>query len=324
MPNSSRWWARLGPGLVVGVVLVAAPATSVAQQPVQGFAVERYLGAAPRSTWLTANDLNVPERLGAETALTLGYARRPLRIERPGGAPLDLVAQQAFMEVALALSFHRVRLSAFLPSPLVLAGDGGTSGGYAYTAPDVTLAHHPDTVSDVRVALDTVFVGAPGGPLRIGADAALFIPSSFRRNYLTDGSVRGLARLLAAGDVQTVHYAASLGVHLRALDDRSAPGTPRGSELMFGVAAAARLVDGKTGALFVGPELSGTSALRGFLAGEGTALEALFGASLTRARGGAMLFHLKLGVGAGLMPALGVPDWRAVASVGVTGLTADR
>jgi hypothetical protein len=306
--------------LLAAALLIAAAAPSsraFAQQQVQGFAVERFQSAVPGSAWLTSNDLALPEGLGGAASFTTGYARRPLRIDVPDGRPVDVVAHQAFVEAALAISYGRFRLSAFLPSPLALSGRSGVAGDSSYTAPDVNPSHTPDTIADPRVSLETILAKDQARHLRVGASAELVFPTSFRRHYLTDGTFRGIGRLLAAGNMDAFDYAASLGVHLRPLDDAPAPGSPRGSELVFGAAAAVRLTSGPAGTLRVGPELFGASAFRSFLASESTALEGLFGASLTRPMGGRMLAFLKLGAGAGLIPCFGAPEWRLVTSVGL-------
>jgi hypothetical protein len=291
--------------------------SSAFAQPVEGFALERFLSAAPGSSWLSANDLVLPRDLGGEAAVSLGYARRPLRIDVPGGSPLAVVSHQAFMEVALAIRYRGFRLAVFIPSPLVVTGESGLSGPYSYTAPDVNLSHTPDTIADTRIAVEKLLLGSPAGPLRLGVDAALVIPSSHRHDYLTDGRFRGLGRVLAAGSFRDWDWAANLGVHLRTLDDAPAPGSPRGSELLMGAAVRMRVLDSASGTLSVGPEVSGGSAFRAFLASEGTGLEALLGASMARPAKGRTLVRLKLAAGAGLLPGLGTPEWRALASIGV-------
>ncbi|HEX8953243.1 MAG TPA: hypothetical protein VF945_15420, partial [Polyangia bacterium] len=116
-------------------------------------------------------------------------------------------------------------------------------------------------------------------------------------------------------------WAAQLGVHIRPLDDSPTPGSPKGSELLFGVAAGARLPlgHGTTFVAVVGPELWGATAYRAFFAANGTALEALFAGRLETTRGERANVRIKLGVGAGLDPRFGAAAWRLVAGVELFG-----
>jgi hypothetical protein len=122
-----------------------------------------------------------------------------------------------------------------------------------------------------------------------------------------------MVRVLVAGDVGRFAYAGHLGVHIRPLDE-PAPESPRGSELLFGAAGGAKLPLGHGGnlAVVVGPEVFGATAFGSFFGLRGTALEGLLAARLEQTRDKLQL-RFKLGVGAGLNPHLGAPDWRLVA-----------
>jgi hypothetical protein len=89
------------------------------------------------------------------------------------------------------------------------------------------------------------------------------------------------------------------------------PGSPRGSELLFGAAAGARLpVPG--GSILVGPEIFGATALRAFFGAETTALEGLLSATFDGPGLTAGRVRIKAGIGAGIHSRFGAPQWRAV------------
>ena len=176
-------------------------------------------------------------------------------------------------------------------------------------------------LSDARLGTDVRIVGRPGGRFRFGAGAQLLVPFGDRADYDTDGTVRGMIRALFAGDVRWFTYAAQLGVHIRPLDESSVPGSPKGSELLFGVAvgsAASRRRSGRWLAV-VGPEIYGATAFRAF-----------FDAQAPRSKGccrrewktcavaGANV-RVKLGVGAGLDRHFGAADARVLVGVELFG-----
>src|SRR5260370_342809 len=134
-------------------------------------------------------------------------------------------------------------------------GDSGMVGAYRFTAPSLDPGKNPDTISDARFGFDVRLLGAPGSSFRIGAGAQLLIPFGDRADYITDDSFRGMVRALVAGDIGRFTYAGQLGVHIRPLDDSPVPGSPRGSELLFGVAAGRRLSLGGNWAVVLGPEV---------------------------------------------------------------------
>lgn len=286
-----------------------------ARQQAQGFAVERLDQSAPGDGWFVMDDLNLYGAFGGAASLTLGYAHAPLRIQSPAGAPgLAVVLHQTFASVALAVSYNRFRLYTNFSSPLYVSGQSGIVGGWQFTGPVANVEQNPDTISDVQVGMDTRIFGEPAGPLRLGANAELIIPSGDRADYLTDNTYRAKVRLLVAGDRGRYSYAGHIGVHIRPLDDASVPGSPRGSELIFGAAAGATIaLLGRT--VLIGPEVFGATAFRSILASDATALEALLTSSLDAGAVASGRLRIKLGFGAGLHPQFGAPQWRAVLAV---------
>jgi len=300
---------------VAAVSLVASQA--LAQQQGRGFAVERLYPSPPGAGWLVMDDLDMGGQLGGAIQLTTGYAMNPLHVS-DGAQHLNVVSGQAFADFGLAVVHDRWRVFLNIDAPLVIHGQSGTIGEFQYTAPDVTLGSHPDTLADARLGADARLYGEPDGPLRLGASAELVFPNGERGDYITDDTFRAIVRALIAGDTGRLSYAGQVGVHIRPLDDRPIPGTARGSELLFGAAAGVRLFPGASNrwALIIGPEVYGASAVQS-LRSDSTALESLLSARMegTAARGRQL--RIKLAGGGGLHPDFGAPEWRFVLAIEV-------
>jgi hypothetical protein len=301
----------------LGLLLGAADAR--AQQTAQGFAVERLAPSAPGGGWFVMDSLDWRGGLGGVMALTTGYASKPLRVT-DGTQHLAVVSDQAFADFGFAVTWQRWRLYLDLDMPLLIKGDGGTVGGYQLTGPQVDLGSNPDTLGDARIGLDARLLGEPGGAFRLGAGAQLFTPNGHRADYVSDGTFRAMFRALAAGDVGRLTYAAHAGVHVRPLDDSPAPGSPRGSELLFGAAAGARfpLDCAHRRALVVGPEVFGASALGALFGTTTTSLEGLLSARIEGTADDGPQMRVRLGTGAGLDPHFGAPAWRFVLGVEIS------
>jgi hypothetical protein len=265
------------------------------------------------------DDLSMHGGLGGGLSLSLGYAHRPLQVTSPDGAQsLAVVQHQAFARVALAVTYDRYRLDASFSSPLRVAGRSGVLGNWQFTGPSANLEQNPDTISDVQIGFEARLFGEPTGPVRLGASAQLIVPSGDRFDYVTDDTYRAAGRLLFAGELGRFAYAGQAGVHVRPLDEAPVPGSPRGSELLFGVAGGARLpILGDS--IVVGPEVFGATAFRSFFGSRTTALEGLLTARFDGAALAARRVRVKLGVGAGIHPEFGAPEWRAVVAFEILG-----
>jgi len=271
------------------------------------------------------DDLAMRGGLGGAASLSGGYASSPLRITS-GAQRLSVVSGEAFATVSLAATYDRFRLYLDLTSPLLIQGDTGTIGGTSYAGPSVDAGKVPDLISDVRVGFDARIVGDPKGRFRLGAGAQLIIPNGNQADYDTDGTFRAMGRVLVAGDVGWLTYAGHVGVHVRPLDASPTPGGPDGSELLFGVAAGARLPIGRrrSHALVVGPEVYGETALRSFFASSATGLEGLLSARIEGTEDDGPQLRFKVGGGAGLIPEFGAPEWRVVFGIEVFDHNSDR
>ena len=331
MRSSSRGLRFVGRArglwLAAPALVLACAWSSVAgaQQSPQGFAVERFYPAAPGGGWLVMDDLAMRGGLGGAIALTSGYAHNPLRVS-DGVQSVNVVSDQAFFGVGLAVTYDRFRAYANLDSPLVVAGDSGKVGGYTLAGPNADLGKNPDGISDPRVGFDVRLLGGPRSALRVGVGAQLIFPNGNRSDYLSDGSYRAMGRVLVAGNVGLLAYAGHVGVHVRPLDDAPAPGSPVGSELLFGVAAGPRIPVGSRGHLVavVGPEIYGQTAFRSFLSANATGVEALFSARLEGTGDDGPQVRVKLGIGGGLDQRFGAPEWRMVFGIEVFDHSTDR
>jgi hypothetical protein len=316
MPSSnSRAWLSGTSGGRASLLLVLAgvlwPAPAGAQSTAEGFAVERFYPSAPGGGWFVMDELNAGGGFAVAVALTSGYARNPLMITSTDGTQrLALVSAQAFVDVGVAATYGRYRLSFHLPMPVLVVGHSGTVGPYQYSAPSVDLGSRPDTIADPSLGFDVRVVGQPGATLRLGIGAQLIVPSGDRADYVTDGTPRAMVRLLAAGDHGGFSYAGHVGVHARSLNDAPVPGSPIGSELLFGLAAGRRFTIGSRWTTVVGPEVYGDAALRS--GATATGVEGLVTMRLEQVgvnRG----LRFKLGAGGGVDPHVGTPSWRLVA-----------
>jgi hypothetical protein len=299
-------------------VTIARSSSAGAQQQAQGFAVERFYPSAPGGGWFVMDTLDMHGQVGGAVALTLGYAYKPLVIT-DGVQHFGVVTDEAFADLAVALTYERFRVYANFSHPMVISGTGGSIGAYTYKAPSVDAGRNPDLITDVRIGYDARLIGVHDSPFRLGMGAQLLIPNGDRSDYDTDGAFRAMVRVLFAGDVGMFTYAGQLGWHIRSLDDSPTPGSPQGSELLFGAAAGPRFpvtCSGST-ALVVGPEVYGETAFQSFFGATTTGLEALLSGRLEGTASNGSQLRIKLGGGGGISAHFGAPEWRFVAGIEV-------
>jgi hypothetical protein len=294
------------------------PSPADAQQQPAGFAVERLYQSAPGGGWFVMDDLDINGRLGGAVEVTSGYAHNPLVITGPDGKQtLAVVSGEAFLDIGAAVTHDRFRGYINFPMPLVVDGTSGTLGPYQYTAPSVSLGTNPDTISDPRIGVDVRLMGAPGTLLRLGAGAQLIFPSGNRADYVSDARYRAMFRFLAAGDAGAFMYAGQLGVHVRPLNDAPDPGSPNGSEFLYGISAGRRFAGPPGWVVIAGPEIFGETAFHQFFSGE-TGTEALLTGRLEGNHPGRNL-RIKLGLGHALQQDFGAAQWRIAFGVELFG-----
>jgi hypothetical protein len=319
------WNSKKLCGLAFASVLMAVSMCSSAaeaQQQAQGFALERLYTSAPGGGWIVMDALDMHGGFGGAVELTTGYARDPLVITGPEGTEkLAVVSTEAVVDFGLAATYDRYRVYANFTVPASLTGDSGTVGNYTYTTPNVSLGSDPDNLADIRLGFDARLLGGARSPFRLGAGAQLFIPNDVRANYDTDSSFRAMVRLLVAGDKGIFTYAGQDGLHIRPLNDSPIPGSPQGSEFLFGVAGGAKIPVGTAKQLVVGSEVFGASAFRSFMQSAETDKEWLLSTRFEGTRNSGRQARVKFGVGRGINPQFGAPKWRVVFGVELFGWT---
>jgi hypothetical protein len=285
-----------------------------AQTPVQGFDAERFVPAPPGAGWFVMDSLEMHGELEGAVSFSARYARDSLRV---GG--VAVVTDSGYGQIAAAITFRSWRWSIAFDVPVAVKGRTATIGGYAYPGPNLDLGSHPDTLSDVRVGIDTRLLGEPAGPFRLGLGAQLWIPSGPVDQYLSDGTYRGMVRALFAGDLAWLAYAGNVGVHIRPRDDGGVPGAPRGSELLFGFAAGAKLPIDESHRAVIGPEVYGATAFNGFFQSGTTSAEALLSGRIEGTGSTGAQIRVKLGAGVGLGSSFGTAAWRVVFQIELFG-----
>lgn len=330
--------SRLRVALALGAAVVTAAVSSSAeaQQQAQGFAVERLYTSAAGGGWFVMDTLDMHGGLGGAANLVASYARNPLRVT-DGTTRLAVVSDMAILQLGLAATYDRFRLYTSFDSPLTVRGNGGIVGGYTFSEPQADPEATPDALARGRVGLDARILGKHTSPFRLGLGAQLGIPGgapgSLRNNYLSDsppsntlGAYTAMFRVMVAGDVGPFTYAGHVGVHWRALDDAPTPGSPRGHEGLFGVAAGVRfpMCTACTMRVVVGPEIYGATAFRSFAEPNGTALEGLLTGRLEGTADDGPQMRVKLGAGVGLNHHFGAAEWRLVFAIELFDHSTDR
>jgi hypothetical protein len=307
--------------LALAVSAIAATGASARAQTAPpaapGFAVERLDLAPAGAGWIALDDLAMQPGLGGALALEFGYEHAPLRID-DGGTRVPIVSQRSTVTLSGSVTYDRFRFSLAVESELWASGDSPIIDGYQYTAPSIDPSSHPDAIADPRLGVDVRLVGDPASVFRLGVSGELFALNGTQADYDSDGTWRGIVRAEVAGDTGAYSYAAYAGVHIRTLDDASIPGSPRGSEFVFGAGGGVATRVGNWRAV-IGPEVFGATAFEAAFGDNTTALEALASGRIEQVTGKGRQIRLRLGIGAGLDPEFGAPQWRILAGIEMFG-----
>ncbi|MDB4934601.1 MAG: Outer rane lipoprotein omp16 precursor [Labilithrix sp.] len=299
---STRTRTLLGALVVATSVCSAVPSNAQAT----GFALSRFEPSERGSEWFALESLDLRGHGRWNAGIVAEGAYRPLAIyDANGDIRSSVVRNQIFAHPgANVVLWERLRLGVSIPIVVYQDGHDGTIRGVEYRAPDTPA------FGDVRLAADVRLLGVYGGPATLAAGVQVQLPTGSRDDFTSDGSVRFQPRLLAAGDVGPLAWAAKLGFQYRNRDERIDE-SPLGSELTFAGALGIRAAHG---ALVVGPEVFGSTIVSdgdAFFQLRGTPLDAILGVHYTFAE----QWRVGGGGGAGLTRGFGSPEARYMVSI---------
>ncbi len=291
-------------GALVVATAVSSASTSHAQT--NGFALSRFEPSERGSEWFALESLDLRGHARWNAGVVFDGAYRPLAIyDANGNIRSSVVRNQLFVHPGASLVlWDRVRASVSVPVVIYQDGNGGTIRGVRYDPPGTPA------FGDVRLGVDVRLLGAYGGPATLAVGVQVKLPTGSRSDFTSDGSVRVEPRLLAAGDVGPLAWAAKLGIQYRDRDDRI-DDSPLGTELTFGGALGVRAAHGK---LVIGPEVFGSTVVTSsdaFFQARGTPLDGIVGFHYTFAE----QWRIGAGGGAGLTQGFGSPEARYMASL---------
>lgn len=296
---SSRW---AGWSLALWVLLSGT--TARAQN--QGFAINRFDPAERGSDWFAADSLDLRGHGRLLLGATGDFSHKPLVLyDREGEELQAIIENQLFVHVGANLVlWDRLRLGVSLPILAYQSGEPGNVAGVPFAASEDAA------IGDLRASADLRIAGKYRSPASLAAGVAVFAPTGERDAFAGDGEVRVLPRLLLAGDLGNLAYAAKLGVLYRA-NDAGFNGSAQGTEAVVAAAVGYRSDSGK---LVIGPELFGSTVLTdsdALFAKRSTPFELLFGAHYKPVDD----FRIGAGFGPGLTRGFGAPKFRGVLSL---------
>jgi outer membrane protein OmpA-like peptidoglycan-associated protein len=228
------------------VVLPLALVASQASAQTTGYAVNRFDPAEKGSDWFSNESLDLRGKLRPALGLVGDYSTNNIAYYNYDGShQAALVGKQFFMHIGASLTIaDRLRLGVSLPVALYQNGQNYTLGTTPLTPPSKAA------IGDLRLGADVRLVGEYKDAFTMAIGAQVHLPTGVESQYTGDGKVDVQPRLLIAGDLADVAYAAKIGFEFRGRDDVFA-GTQLGNNLTGSVALGLRAVDRH---LLIGPE----------------------------------------------------------------------
>ena len=295
---------RRSPLFTLTAVTLLCASTALAEG---GFALDRYEPSERGSDWFANESLD----LRGNGRLALGavgdYAYKPLVFyDANGDEQAAVVKHQLFVHLGGAIVlFDRLRLGANLPLLAYSKGDSLDVANSSFSTSDKASVGDPRLTADVRV------LGEYGGAATLAFGVQGFIPVGNEEAFASDGKLRIRPRLMLAGDVGDMAYAAQTGFNYRAKGDNLGE-EAFGSELTFSAAVGLRALDKK---LIVGPEVFGSTVVSdggdGAFKKRTTPLELVFGGKYRVTPD----WRVGAAVGPGLSRGVGAPQVRVLASI---------
>lgn len=238
--NKSRLSVRVLASAAALAAVVASSQQAAAQQPVGGLALNQFDAAPAGDPFFGVTSPLVVGHLQPRALAMFDYAHAPLRLLQPGGDSTAIVSAQGFVRVDASFAlWDRLLVSVDMPFAVLQSGED-PGGDVAFAVP--TSAE----VGDLRIGVRGRLFGERTGPIAVGLEGFVFVPTAPGGSYAGEGAVRGSARALLGGrftaGVPFVWNVAA-GAHLR--------GSENPSSFIWGAGVAALLLGEK---LQIGPE----------------------------------------------------------------------
>jgi OmpA-OmpF porin, OOP family len=272
-----------------------------------GFALDRFHPAESGGPWFAAEGLEFSGHERLAFGMVADIASEPLVARDATGKELTpLIASQSFVHAGASLILHeRWRVGVLVP----LLAHQRTS---ALEAENVRVAPEAGAaLGDLRLGADVRLLGAPYADFSLAAGIRLYLPTGDRDAFASDGALRALPQLSAAGELGAFVYALATGVQVRR-GARDLPGEGGGAELDLTAALGVRVFERR---LLLGPELWGASSFgngaRDFLSRASTPFEVVVGAHYDVKPD----LRLAFGIGPGLSQGLGAPALRGLLAI---------
>jgi len=280
---------------------------SAASAQSSGFALDRYEPSERGSDWFANESLDLRGHVRPAFGLVGDYAYKPLVFyDANGDEQAAIVEHQLFVHLGGAVNlFDRLRLAASLPLLAYTKGEALTVANSSFSTKDST------TIGDPRLTADVRLIGSYRDPFSLAVGVQGFIPVGSEDSFASDGKLRLRPRVMGAGDVGPLAWAAQLGFNYRAKNDNLGADA-FGSEATFSAAVGMRALDGK---LIVGPEVFGSTVVSD--SGDGafkkrtTPLEVIIGGKYHVTPD----WRVGAGVGPGLTRGVGAPAVRGLLSI---------
>ena len=284
------------------VLLLSALGGSASAE--EGFALNRFEPSDRGSDWFALESLDLRGHGRWAAGIVGDWSHRPLVLyDESGNTVQALLEDQVYAYVGGSVVWwDRLRLSASFPMVLASTSESASAG-----TPTLPVASGAN-VADLRLGADVRLLGEYGDIFSLALGTHVHAPTGSRQAYTGDGKWRLKPRVLVAGQLGQLEYAASTGVDVRGTSTFA--GQELGSQWVFAASAGVRVLRDQ---LLIGPELWGSTLVSssfGAFDKEGTPVEALLGAHY-----GFKELSFGLGVGPGLSRGLGSPMLRALASL---------
>lgn len=195
----------------VAVALLGVGRSAAAQPVATGLALDRFDPAERGSEWFVLDTLDLRGSVRPAIGADFDWGHKPLILYDANGNQLgSVVSDQVFAHLGGSLVlWNRLRLGFNLPLAVAQSGDGAALAGVAYPPPT------SPALGDLRLGADVRLVGEYRSPFTLALGASLYLPTGSQNDYTSDGVVRVLPHVNAAGEFGAFVYAAKLGFEWR-------------------------------------------------------------------------------------------------------------